>query len=134
MTGEEFEAYIRADARLAGPVSAAAGKLASAQYGTVVDATVAAALVAAFFPIAQFILVRIGLPWLNELRRYSELHRRRFHDWIDGEYSKHNRNADAAEAAGDKLLDDLQAVTDADARKAWQRLADLMAQDKKAAE
>ena len=75
-----------------------------------------------------------GLPWLNELRRYSELHRRRFHDWIDANYRKHDLDPDAAEAAGEKLLDDLQAVTDADARKAWQRLADLMAQDKKAAE
>jgi len=72
-----------------------------------------------------------GLPWLNELRRYSELHRRRFRDWIDANCRKHDLDPDAAEAAGNKLLDDLQAVTDADARQAWQRLADLMAQDKK---
>ena len=50
MTGEEFEAYIRADAHLAGPVAAAAGKLAPAQYGVVAEAALVAAFQASVAP------------------------------------------------------------------------------------
>ena len=78
------------------------------------------------FPIIRYVLHDIGLPWLSELRRYSELQRRRVHDWIDSQYQPHGFDPDQAEAASDALLDELEQTTDERARASWQQLAALI--------
>ncbi len=84
------------------------------------------AMIALMFPVASFVITRIGLPWLYEAERYAELWRRKFHRWIDGEYERHNLDPDEAEAVGEALRRELQATSDTDARAAWERLANLM--------
>ena len=59
------------------------------------------------------------------MKRYSELQRQKLHQWIDKKYREEGFDPDAAEAAGDKLLDELEQTTDAAARDAWQRLTQL---------
>jgi len=91
------------------------------QFGVITEA----AVVALMFPLVKYVLTHIGLPWLHELKRISELQRQKLHQWIDQRYREEGFDPDAAEAAGDALCDELQATTDAEARGAWQRLLEL---------
>jgi hypothetical protein len=69
MTDEEFRQIVSQDSALAGPLKRAAAAADSQQF--VLGIGEAAALVF-MFPIAQFVLTQIGLPWLYEAKRYSE--------------------------------------------------------------
>jgi len=60
---------------------------------------VEAAVVALMFPIVQYIVVQIGLPWLHELKRYSEVQRQKVHEWIDEQSRAEGLDPDAVEAA-----------------------------------
>lgn len=86
-----------------------------------------AALLIAMYPIVQFALTRIGLPWLYEAGRYSELWRQRFHRWLDSEYRSHGFDPDQAEIAGEALRKELEASTGA-GRESWERLRNKMLQ------
>ena len=81
----------------------------------------------------RFVVTRVGLPWLHEAQRYSELWRLRFHDWIDGEYRSAGLDPDQAEAAGEALRVALEETTESGARKSWERLAALLRRDETAA-
>ena len=48
------------------------------------------------------------------------------HGWIDDKYRQEGFDLDAAEAAGDALLQELEQTTDEAARGAWQRFTQLM--------
>ena len=85
------------------------------QFGVGVDA----AVVALMFPIVRFIVVQIGLPWLYELKRYSELQREKVHRWIDEQSRVEGIDPDAAEAASEALCKELEQTTGASARASW---------------
>ena len=123
MTPEEFQHIVMQDAALAQPLQRAA---AAMQPGRMVVTEVAA--VALVFPVARFVLMHIGLPWLHEATRYSELWRTQFHDWIDRQYREHGLDPDRAEAAGERLREELENTTEAKARGAWERLVALVKQ------
>lgn len=118
MTHEEFQRIVSSDPHLAGPIQAAAKAGRAQQFSLVTDV----AVVALIFPIARFVLTRIGLPWLSELGRYSELQRQRVHDWIDTRYRDEGFDPEQAEAVSDKLIEQLESTTDLGARAAWERL------------
>lgn len=129
MTREEFQRVVSADPQLAEPMQAAAESGRSQQYGVLTEA----AVIALMFPIARFLLTRIGLPWLSELGRYSELARQRVHEWIDAKYREEGFDPEQAEAASDALIERLESTTDQSARTAWERLVALFQAGKKAA-
>ena len=81
------------------------------------------------FPLISFVVQQIGLPWLYEAKRYSELWRSKFHAWIDTQYSKAGCDPDQAEKAGEALRAELEKTTDTNARAAWERLAQLLSKD-----
>ena len=81
---------------------------------------------AILFPVVRYVVGSIGLPWLYEAKRYSELWRQKFHNWIDTQYRNHGYDPDEAEAAGEALRRELEAITDAGAQKAWERFAGLL--------
>ena len=87
------------------------------------------AIIALAYPIIRFAINNIGLPWLMELTRYSELWRQKLHTWIDREYLRQGFDPAQAKALGDALLRDLQATKDEEAQAAWQRLADALSED-----
>jgi hypothetical protein len=87
-----------------------------------------AAAVAPVFPVAQYVLTRIGLPWLYELKRYSELQRQKLHAWIDAQYREQGFDPDKAEAAGDALMQELEQTTAAAAQGSWERLKESLAE------
>ena len=122
MTQEEFQKFVARDAHVADPLGRAARKMQPAQFGVATEA----AAVVALFPVVQYILTNFGLPWLSELRRYSELQRLGIHDWIDEHYREHGYDPDAAEASSDALVDELEATTDAQSRQSWEKLAGLL--------
>ena len=72
---EEFERIVFADPLLADPIRLAARAGRPAQLGVIPEPAVWALM----FPIAYFVLRNIGLPWLHEIKRYSELHRQKLH-------------------------------------------------------
>jgi len=125
MTQEEFQEFVAQDAHVAGPLGRAARKMQPARFGLPTEA----ALVVVLFPLVQYMLTKFGLPWLSELRRYSEVQRRRVHEWIDEHYREHGYDPDAAEAASDALVDELEATTDAQSRQSWEKLAGLLKAD-----
>jgi hypothetical protein len=126
MTAEEFRGIVEADGNPSGPVhrAARAGKPPE-QFGPITEV----AVVALMFPIVRYVLSEIGLPWLHELRRWSELWRQKFHRWIDEQHRKEGFDPDAAEAAGEALREELQRTTDSAARQAWERLREMMKKD-----
>jgi hypothetical protein len=122
MDRKEFAATIAADPNLSEPI-ARAGQAARPGHYTVVAE---AAVIALMFPIVQYIVVQIGLPWLYELRRYSELQRQKVHQWIDERSRAEGLDPDDAEAASDALCRELEQTTSASARQSWERLAELL--------
>ena len=60
------------------------------------------------------------------MKRYSELQQQKFHAWIDDKYREEGFDPDAAEAAGDALLEELEQTTDTAARDAWERFTELI--------
>ncbi len=75
MDRTEFAATIDADPNLKGPIERAGQAARPGKYTLVAEA----AVVALMFPIVWYIIVQIGLPWLYELKRYSELQRQKVH-------------------------------------------------------
>jgi hypothetical protein len=122
MNRTEFAATIAADPNLSGPIERAGQAVRPGQYTVVAEA----AVVALMFPIVQYIVVHIGLPWLYELKLYSELQRQKVHQWIDERSRAEGLDPDAAEAASETLFQELEGTTDASARASWERLAKLL--------
>ncbi len=122
MDRDQFLRIISNDPQLGDPINQAAKAGQSKQFSVITEA----AVVALMFPIVNYLLTRIGLPWLYELKRYSELQRKKVHNWIDERYREEGFDPDAAEAASDALCEHLEQTTDAGARAAWERLAGLM--------
>lgn len=122
MNKSQFETIVLANPQLAEPLRKAAKAGQPQQFGLLLDA----AVVALMFPIAKFILTNFAVPWLHELKRYSELERQKVHEWIDEKYHEEGFDPDAAEAASDALCDHLEQTTNAATRAAWGRLAELM--------
>ena len=125
MTSDEFQQQLDHDPYLSRVVGQAAR---AGQRGQTYGLLTEAAVITLMFPIVRYLLHDIGLPWLSELRRYSELQRRRVHDWIDTQYQQYGFDPDQAEAAGDALLDQLEQTTDQRDRASWQQLAALIKQ------
>lgn len=80
----------------------------------------------ALFPLVAFVVVNIGLPWLYKATRYSELWRQKFHNWADEQYRRRNMDPEALQAAGEALRRELEAVTEKEVKKSWERLAELL--------
>jgi hypothetical protein len=122
MNRTEFVATIAADPNLKGPIERAGQAARPGLYTVVVEA----AAVAMMFPIVQYIVVQIGLPWLYELKRYSEFQRQKVHQWIDERSRAEGLDPDAAEAASEALCQELEETTSASARASWERRAKLL--------
>jgi hypothetical protein len=122
MDCNEFSAFIAADPNLKGPIERA-GKLGRPEQFAMVTEV---AVVTLMFPIVRYILLHISLPWLNELKRYSELQREKVHRWIDERSRAEGIDPDAAEAASEALIRELERTTGASARASWERLAKFM--------
>ncbi len=124
MTEDAFKTFVADNPVLKQPLQRAAAAAAPRTYGPGVTEV---ALLVAMFPIVRYIVVHIGLPWLHEAARYSELWREKFHRWIDAEYQRRGFDPDEAETAGEALRKELERTTDLGARAAWEQLATLLA-------
>jgi len=124
MTPDEFRRIVSEDPKLAEPLRNAAKAVpqASAKFGA--SGGLAALII--FLPAVTFIVNEIGLPWLYEAKRYSELWRLKLHDWIDEQYRKHGFDPATAEATTEALRHELEAITDENTKKSWERLAELL--------
>lgn len=125
MNQQQFQEIVAEDPHLSGPIGRAATAGQSQQYSLVIEAS----LVTLMFPLVKYVLTQIGLPWLKEVKRYSELQRQKLHAWIDEKYREEGFDPDAAEAASDTLLAELEQTTDTAARSAWERLTGLIVVD-----
>src|SRR5687768_82373 len=103
MTQDEFQAVVSQEPALAGPIRRAAATATPPSFGTPTEL----AAIALMFPVVSFVVREIGLPWLHEAKRYAELWRLKFHDWIDRQYTKSGRDPDQAEKAGEALREEL---------------------------
>jgi hypothetical protein len=119
MTEEEFYELLTKEPALGDPVRRASAVAAPSSYMTGIEVGAAAMM----FPLVSFVIKEIGLPWMYEARRYSELWRDKFHTWIDTEYAKSGRDPDRIEKAGDALRAELSKSMDPAARAAWEQFA-----------
>lgn len=128
MTREEFEQLVSQNPFLSTSIRSAAAAIPASRdtFGPAGEL----AAIAVLFPVVVFVVKEIGLPWLHELKRYSELWREKFHNWVDEQYRKHGLDPEAAEAAGAALRRELESVTDGGARKSWERFAELLRREK----
>jgi hypothetical protein len=126
MTPDEFQLQVESDPHLKRTIENAAR---AGRRGQTFGGLTTAAIVVLMFPLVRYVLRDIGLPWLHELRRYSELQRQRVHQWIDEQHKDYGFDPDEAEAASDALLEELEQTTDAGARDSWQRLAESIKSD-----
>jgi len=134
MTESEFRNYLLGNINTVWPPIAsarmsgrnAAGKIVPNSYFP--SELILGMVIPFMYPLVKYVLINIGLPWLHEAARYSELWRVRFHHWIDSEYKRHGLDPVEAEAAGNKLREMLEKTTDRDIKAAWERLLDLFRQ------
>lgn len=128
MTREEFEKLISDDPALTTPIRKAAADIPRSRqaFGTPTELTAIAIL----FPVVKYIVTDIGLPWLHEAKRYTELWRLKFHRWIDEQHQKHDLDPDTAEATGNALRRELETITETSAQKSWERFASLLSKEK----
>lgn len=122
MNRDEFQEAMAADPNLSSPIERAALVAKPKRMGLVLET----AVVTLMFPIVRYALVEIGLPWLYEAGRYTELWRQKFHLWIDEQYRREGFDPDDAEAASEVLREELERITDTSARASWEHLAELM--------
>ena len=110
MTADDFARFVSADPALAAPVRSAAAAMPRSRktFG-------APAELGPLLPVVIFVVKGTGLPWLYEAKRYADIWRLKFHGWVDTQYRKHGLDPDAAEAAGEALRKELQAITNAGA-------------------
>ena len=121
MQRDQFEQWLSAHPEVAGPIRTA-GSGGTRQF----DLLTSAATIALMYPVVEYLLTHIGLPWLYELGRYSELQRTRVHRWIDEAYRDEGFDPDQAEAASDRLIAELESTTDHQTRESWERLLALL--------
>jgi len=122
--GEEFARLVAADPALKGPVDVACVALESDRAFGVDDL----AAIALLYPIARYIIVEIGLPWLHSTGRYIELYRQKFDSWVDEKYVEHGLDPVTAKQAGDSLRRQLEQTTGLDKQQSWERLQILLKQ------
>ncbi len=129
MTFDEFQAIVNEEPGL----SAALDRTAKAafkdaprtrQFGPVL-VTAGMAAVVILFPIVNEFVRRVGLPWVKTVANYSEFWRSEFERWLDQRYKDANIDRAKAEAAGQALLQELQATADANVQRAWERLVQV---------
>jgi hypothetical protein len=126
MTQEEFQTLVTQEPALSAPIQRAAAAVPQDAFGTPTEL----AAVALLFPVVSFVVKQIGLPWLYEVKRYAELWRLKFHDWIDKQAKQSGIDPDQAEKAGEALRRELEKTTDRGARAAWERFAQVLSKEK----
>jgi len=124
MTHEEIEQIISQDQHLRAPIETVAEHIfASRQtFGAAADITAAAIIL----PVTIFVVKEIGLPWLHEMKRYSDLWRLKFNKWIDQQYKKHGVDTDMVIRASKVLRKELEKITDEQAQQSWEKFAALL--------
>jgi len=96
--------------------------------GAGIDPSLALTL-AVMYPVVRYVLVAIGLPWLHEATRYSELWRLRTDRWLDNQYRLMDLDPQDAARASKLLRQELEATTDLGARQAWERVREYLLKD-----
>ena len=99
MTPNEFERIVSADPALSAPVRSAAAAMPHSRETFGAPGELVA--IAALLPVVTVVVKGVGLPWLYEAKRYTDIWRLKFHKWVDTQYRKHGLDPDAAEAAGE---------------------------------
>jgi hypothetical protein len=123
MTPDEFKRIISEDPALEGPLRNAASTVPQTTMKFDASGGVIALLI--FLPAVTFIVNDIGLPWLHEAKRYSELWRQKLDGWIDEQYRKQGLDPEIAKTTTEALRRELEAITDKNTRKVWEGLAEL---------
>jgi predicted phosphoribosyltransferase len=124
VTRAEFIEVVSQDPALSAPIKQAATSIPSRQFVFGVDD---AAILLFMYPIVVLVLREIGLPWLHEVGRYSDLWRLKVGRWIDEQYRAEGFDPDQVETAAEALRRELERTTGLDRRDAWERLAQRLA-------
>ncbi|MEW5922909.1 MAG: hypothetical protein AB1746_02880 [Candidatus Zixiibacteriota bacterium] len=126
MTVDEYKQIVESDPAISGPLYNTVRSIPADRSQGTYSLLGETAVIALLFPVVSYIIRNIGLPWLHEAKRFSELWRIKFDKWIDGLYDQKGIPPELAEKAGNALRRELEAVTEKDARKSWERFAELI--------
>lgn len=83
-------------------------------------------LLSIVIPMTSYLIREIGLPWLYEAKRYSELWRLKLDTWIDQQYEKAGIDKEQAKIAGEGLRQELESTQD---HSSWERVYNLLKGD-----
>lgn len=125
LTPWEFAELVSNNPALEDPLRSAAKEIPD-RFPNLDDEPLEMTAVVALFPLVAFAVMNIGLPWLHEAVRYSELWQQKFYIWVDEQYRRYKMDPEALEAAGVALRKELEAVTEKEVKKSWERLAELL--------
>jgi hypothetical protein len=125
LTPKEFADLVSDDPALETPLFSAAEQIPG-WFPVTGDTQLEMAVIVALFPLVAFVVLNIGLPWLHEAKRYSNLWRQKFHTWADEQYRRRKMDPEALQAAGEALRKGLEAVTEKDVKKSWEHLAEML--------
>lgn len=125
MNTNEFKEFILENPTIVTPLFNTTNIAKSHTKGTFGTPLEIAAIIA-LLPLVSYVVNNIGLPWLYEAKRYSELWRTRFHKWVDNQHNQHDLDPSTLKTQGDALREELEKVTEKSAQKIWERLAELM--------
>lgn len=136
MTFDEFEGYVEKEPTLKQSLEKAAGRVPPSgtktrSFDPVSTAAGLGALVI-LFPVVNNIIRKIGLPWLETLKNYSELWRKQVEKWIDEQYEQRGFDPQQARASSESVLKELQETTDEETRNAWERLLNVLKKEEQA--
>ena len=130
MTFDEFEGFVKNEPELKQSLEKAASGMRFSNSETLgfdpVSTVAGLGALVILFPVVNNIVRNIGLPWLDTLKNYSELWRKQVEKWIDEQYEQRGFDPGLARASSESVLKELQETTDDEAKKAWQRLLDVM--------
>ncbi len=82
--------------------------------------------ISVLYPIAVYIIRRIGLPWLGAVVELSDGQLAKFHAWVLERYKPYGFDQKRIKAAADKMYKELSSIKSPEGQKLWEGLRDKL--------
>jgi hypothetical protein len=121
MKDKELKELISQDSALMQPFEECADSFpsANASRGVEIEGLI---LVGVLLPIAKYILINFGLPWLNGFKKWHDLKLAAFYQSVEVEFKEKGLDPGKVDEVGQKMYDSLTKQTSPASKAAWEAL------------